>query len=57
MNYTRITEFNGTPVAELSAGGYTAVIAYEIGSMEFVCPTIKTESDFFASRRITLPKP
>ena len=32
MNYTKITEFNGTPVVEFSAGGYTAMAAYELGS-------------------------
>lgn len=32
MNYTKITDFNGTPTVEFSAGGYTAELAYEIGS-------------------------
>ena len=32
MNYSKLTDFNGTPVAEISAGGYTAMIAYELGS-------------------------
>lgn len=32
MNYSKLTNFNGTPCVELSAGGYVALIAYEIGS-------------------------
>lgn len=32
MNYAKVTDFNGTKCAELSAGGYTALIAPEIGS-------------------------
>lgn len=31
-NYTKIMDFNGTPCIEISAGGFTAYIAYEIGS-------------------------
>ncbi|MDO5560681.1 MAG: aldose 1-epimerase [Oscillospiraceae bacterium] len=32
MNYAKVTDFNSTSCAELSAGGYTALIAPEIGS-------------------------
>ncbi len=31
MNDARLINFNGTPCVELTAGGYTALIAYEIG--------------------------
>ncbi len=31
MNYAKMINFNGTPCVELSAGGYNALIAYEIG--------------------------
>ena len=31
MNEARLINFNGTPCVELTAGGYTALIAYEIG--------------------------
>jgi aldose 1-epimerase len=31
-NYTKITDFNGTPCVEICAGGYKALVAYEIGS-------------------------
>lgn len=31
MNNARLINFNGTPCVELTAGGYTALIAYEIG--------------------------
>ena len=32
MNYTKLINFNGTPCVEFSAGGYTGLLAYEIGS-------------------------
>ena len=51
MNYTRITEFNGTPVAELSAGGYTAVIAYEIGSNVIRLHDDKNGVEFFRFKK------
>ena len=31
MNNAKMINFNGTPCVELTAGGYTALIAYEIG--------------------------
>ena len=31
MTSAKITDFNGTPCVELNAGGYTCLIAYEIG--------------------------
>ena len=32
MNYAKMTNFNGMPCVDISAGGYSALIAYEIGS-------------------------
>jgi aldose 1-epimerase len=32
MNYTRLTTLCGTPCVEVSAGGYTAYVAYAVGS-------------------------
>lgn len=47
MNYTQLTEFNGTPVVKFSACGYTAMIAYEIGSNVIRLHDDKNGIEFF----------
>ena len=47
MNYSKLTDFNGTPVAEISAGGYTAMIAYELGSNVIRLHDDKNGIEFF----------
>lgn len=46
-NYTKITDFNGTPCVEISAGGYKALVAYEIGSNVIRLRDEKNEVEFF----------
>ena len=46
-NYTKLTEFNGMPVVEFSAGGYTAILAYEIGSNVIRLHDDKNGIEFF----------
>lgn len=50
MNYINLTEFNGTPVVEFSAGGYTAMVAYEIGSNVIRLHDDKNGIEFFRFR-------
>lgn len=47
MNYTEMTEFNGIPVVKFSAGGYTAMLAYEIGSNVIRLHDDKNGIEFF----------
>lgn len=51
MNYTKLTEFNGTPVVEFSAGGYTAMVAYEIGSNVIRLHDDKNGVEFFRFKK------
>ncbi len=46
-NYTKLTEFNGMPVVEFSAGGYTAILAHEIGSNVIRLHDDKNGIEFF----------
>jgi aldose 1-epimerase len=46
-NYTKITQYNGMPVVEFSAGGYTALLAYEIGSNVIRLHDDKNGIEFF----------
>ena len=46
-NYTKITTFNGTPCVELCAGGYKALVAYEIGSNVIRLRNEKDGIEFF----------
>ena len=54
MNYSKLTDFNGTPVAEISAGGYTAMIAYELGSNVIRLHDDKNGLNFSVLRKIIL---
>ena len=47
MNSTKISEFNGTPVVEMYAGGYTALVAYELGSNVIRLHDDKNKVEFF----------
>lgn len=47
MNTSTIKDFGGTPVAELRAGGYTAMIAYELGSNVIRLHDDKNGVEFF----------
>lgn len=47
MNFTKIVNFNGTPCVQISAGGYTALIAYEIGSNVIRLRNTKDRIEFF----------
>ncbi len=47
MNYTKISDFGGTPVVEMSAGGYTALVAYELGSNVIRLHDDKNKLEFF----------
>ncbi|MCM1225829.1 MAG: aldose 1-epimerase [Clostridium sp.] len=51
MNYAKLTEFNGTPAVEISAGGYTAMIAYEIGSNVIRLHDDKNGIEFFRFKK------
>ena len=51
MNYSKLTDFNGTPVAEISAGGYTAMIAYELGSNVIRLHDDKNGIEFFRFKK------
>lgn len=53
MNYTKLTEYNGTPVVEFSAGGYTAMVAYEIGSNVIRLHDDKNGIEFFRFKKDT----
>ena len=47
MNYTKIVNFNGTPCVQLSAGGYTALVAYELGSNVIRLRNTNDKIEFF----------
>lgn len=47
MNNTKIIEFNGTPVVEMNAGNYTALVAYELGSNVIRLHDNKNGIEFF----------
>lgn len=47
MNNTKITDYNGTPVVEMNAGNYTALIAYELGSNAIRLHDNKNGIEFF----------
>lgn len=47
MNSSEIKEFGGTPVVEIKAGGYTALIAYELGSNVIRLHDDKNGIEFF----------
>ena len=47
MNTTQQTTLNGTPCIMLSAGGYEAYIAYEIGSNVIRLRDVKNNIDVF----------
>ena len=47
MNYAKMINFNGTPCVELSAGGYNALIAYEIGCNVIRLRDIVNSVEFF----------
>ena len=47
MNTTQQTVLNGTPCIMLSAGGYEAYIAYEIGSNVIRLRDVKNNIDVF----------
>mgnify|MGYP003499541740 CR=1 FL=1 len=51
MNYTKLTEFNGTPVVEFSAGGYTAMAAFELGSNIIRLHDDKNGIEFFRFKK------
>ena len=47
MNYTKLINFGGTPCVEFSAGGYKALVAYEIGSNVIRLHDDKNGIEFF----------
>jgi len=47
MNSTKISDFGGTPVVEMNAGGYTALVAYELGSNVIRLHDDKNKVEFF----------
>lgn len=47
MNYTKLINFGGTPCVEFSAGGYKALVAYEIGSNVIRLHDDKNGMEFF----------
>jgi len=55
-NYTKLTEFNGMPVVEFSAGGYTAILAYEIGSNVIRLHDDKNGIEFFRFKADNTPE-
>lgn len=47
MTSAKLTDFNGTPCVELTAGGYTCLIAYEIGCNVIRLRDTKHSVEFF----------
>ena len=54
MNSTQFINFNGTSCVKLSAGGYEALVAYEIGSNVIRLRDNKNGIEFFLCQRVRI---